>query len=704
MEKFSNPRTPTPNSKTPELMNPKEPNSTAVSMKFTQIGKGLQVQKLNDEKSQFVHFNPISESQLIKEPAHARPLYSKDLCYKLHKTEARLVRSILENSGFSYTDSHDWNLLWLGCVPPLYLYEGLHELQRINHFPNSYEITRKDRMTVNLKNMQAKFSEYDFFPETYVIPDEYSEFYHRFMGGKEQWIVKPCNSSQGKGIFLLDNLQNLPSVEGCVVSKYLNDPMLIDGLKFDMRIYVLITSYEPLRIYIYDEGLVRFASEPYSNSSKASKYSFLTNYSINKKNEKFVQNLDIKQDNIGHKWSLSALMKFLAENSIDTQTVTSNIYDLIIKTIIAIEPSVVTLCKKMALGKNNCFDLLGFDIILDSDLKPWLLEVNLSPSLATDSPLDLKIKSNLIADTLNLVGVKQYDRKKECLNKLKARIRARKNQMKAFDSKVRSSRPESRMVTERISFSKFKSFIADLIDEENRLGNFVRIFPCEDSEKYEKFFLIKRKSNKALLTFISTTVVPEIVPAVPEEKLVEEKTKEQEKEKEKDIEKDKSKLVITGDDLLIEYLSRLLHACKSVSIAAMKTDWKINLEKFVSHSVWSLVSPAVLSQFNIVEKLNIRICEMKERRMKGEVSRDHYHSQKHQIVRSFSALQLENMIRSSNKTSTKEVISFLFFNNSGMLSEIIKWLASSSMKKPKSAKGVKRNGSLNNEGTDKSKQ
>ena len=136
----------------------------------------------------------------------------------------------------------------------------------------------------------------------------------------------------------------------------------------------------------------------------------------------------------------------------------------------------------------------------------------------------------------------------------------------------------------------------------------------------------------------------------------------------------------------------------------MKPEWKMNLEKFVSHSVWSIVSPAVLSQFNIVEKLNIRICEMKERRMKGEVSRDHYHSQKHQIVRSFSALQLENMIRSSNKTTTKEVISFLFFNNSGMLSEIIKWLASSSMKKPKSAKAVKRNGSLNNEGPDKSKQ
>ena len=67
--------------------------------------------------------------------------------------------------------------------------------------------------------------------------------------------------------------------------------------------------------------------------------------------------------------------------------------------------------------KNNCFDLFGFDIILDSDLKPWILEVNLSPSLAFDSPLDFHIKSNLIIDALNLVGVRRFNRKKEVMGK-----------------------------------------------------------------------------------------------------------------------------------------------------------------------------------------------------------------------------------------------------------------------------------------------
>lgn len=67
--------------------------------------------------------------------------------------------------------------------------------------------------------------------------------------------------------------------------------------------------------------------------------------------------------------------------------------------------------------------MFGFDIIIDSDLKPWLLEVNISPSMATESPLDLSIKSNLIVDTWNLAGIKRFDRKKESMNKIKHRMK-----------------------------------------------------------------------------------------------------------------------------------------------------------------------------------------------------------------------------------------------------------------------------------------
>ena len=86
--------------------------------------------------------------------------------------------------------------------------------------------------------------------------------------------------------------------------------------------------------------------------------------------------------------------------------------------------------KKNGTHRTNCFELFGFDILVDSDLKPWLLEVNLSPSLATESPLDATIKTNLLVDTLNLVGLKRFDRKKESLNKIKHRMKGLYNKGK----------------------------------------------------------------------------------------------------------------------------------------------------------------------------------------------------------------------------------------------------------------------------------
>lgn len=100
---------------------------------------------------------------------------------------------------------------------------------------------------------------------------------------------------------------------------------------------------------------------------------------------------------------------------------------MILKSLMAVDSQVSAGLKKMP-HKNNCFELLGFDILLDSDMRPWLMEVNLSPSLATESPLDLKIKSQLFLDTMNLMCLKRFDRRKENINKIKNRV---KNIMRA---------------------------------------------------------------------------------------------------------------------------------------------------------------------------------------------------------------------------------------------------------------------------------
>ena len=107
------------------------------------------------------------------------------------------------------------------------------------------------------------------------------------------FILKPTASSCGKGIRVIQGSQKLQNREETIVSLYIDRPLLINGKKFDMRMYVLVTSYHPLRVYLYNEGLARFATELYSNDPNILKNKFvhLTNFSINKRNTKnYVRN------------------------------------------------------------------------------------------------------------------------------------------------------------------------------------------------------------------------------------------------------------------------------------------------------------------------------------------------------------------------------------------------------------------------------
>jgi len=102
----------------------------------------------------------------------------------------------------------------------------------------------------------------------------------------------------------------------------------------------------------------------------------------------------------------------------------SRIYDVIIKSILAGENHIFTQFKKTCIHRTNCFELFGFDVLIDSEFKPWLVEINLSPSLMCDSKLDMQIKGQLLADSFNLIGIKRFDRKAESVNKAKNRMKS----------------------------------------------------------------------------------------------------------------------------------------------------------------------------------------------------------------------------------------------------------------------------------------
>ena len=195
--------------------------------------------------------------------------------------------------------------------------------------------------------------------------------------------------------------------------------LLIDGMKFDLRLYVLVTSFTPLRAYLYSEGLARFSTVPYSEphcDNYDNRYMHLTNYAVNCTNEDFIESSGIgdELEEGSSKRTISYVRNWLDKQGFDSHEIWRNIRQIIYKTLLAIEPIVAheyRMCKPEGSDHNygfSCFQLLGFDVLLDCEGVPWLLEVNGMPSLRVSSPLDAVVKQQVVMETLRIVSLDRF--------------------------------------------------------------------------------------------------------------------------------------------------------------------------------------------------------------------------------------------------------------------------------------------------------
>ncbi|XP_007257406.3 tubulin polyglutamylase TTLL5 isoform X1 [Astyanax mexicanus] len=466
---------------------------------------------------------------LVLKDGNIRSIGEKyNLGFKIVRTESRLVRGILVNHGFHevHPNSNDYNLMWTGTHLKTYLLRTLQDFQRVNHFPRSHELTRKDRLYKNIQRMQQTygFQNFHIVPQTFVLPAEYQEFCNYFSKDKGPWIIKPVASSRGRGIYLVSSPSQIPMEENLLVSRYINNPLLIDDFKFDVRLYVLVTSYDPIIIYVYEEGLARFATVKYDHAMKNIKNQFmhLTNYSVNKKSSDYVSCDDPEVEDYGNKWSMSAMLRYLRQEGKDTTLLMGQIEDLIIKAVLSAEIQIATACKMFVPHRNNCFELYGFDVLIDSNLKPWLLEVNLSPSLACDAPLDLKIKASMISDMFSLVGfvcqdpvVKQMRSDKAGLDSSvknqtqktqrsfsaqSAKSKVHQRPLSATDTDADQKEKQGGKQVERLDLTAEEAKVLRRTQEEHeRRGGFIRIFPTPQTwELYSGYLEYKTSMNSML--------------------------------------------------------------------------------------------------------------------------------------------------------------------------------------------------------------
>ena len=310
-----------------------------------------------------------------------------------------------------------WNFWWasVGIVRQLSDQTRLGDFQIINHFSNHIELTRKDLMFKNIKryfrenasqlNNRGDLKIWDCLPITYSVPNDFALFSEEFKRHPPGtiWIVKPTNRSQGKGIFLVNKLLHMnkwlreknaeEDNNPFIVSKYVDKPLLIGGRKFDLRLYCLVLSYRPLVAYLHAQGFARFCVLKYSMTAIDDEDlgAHLTNVAFQKTEEDY-------NAVHGGKWTFANLWLYLQGSH--GHTATENLYNDISFVLVQSLKAVVA----AILNEKHSFELYGYDVLIDTALRPHLIEVNASPSLTVSTENDKFLKEEVLYDTLNLVA------------------------------------------------------------------------------------------------------------------------------------------------------------------------------------------------------------------------------------------------------------------------------------------------------------
>lgn len=371
----------------------------------------------------------------------------------------------------AYHGLGDWQLFWMSVnrIRSIYLGQNLEfrlaEGHIINHFPNHYELTRKDLMYRNIRQYvkeasgmgqdgirklqlqvalnwesaasfagsvspserdRRQMETYCFtesVPITYNIPNDMNLFIEEF---KKQvgvtWIVKPTSRCQGKGIFLVNRLPQIlkwakekreaeqhyafsgvssaastsssgQSMMGSfIVSKYISNPLLIGKKKFDLRLYVLVTSFKPLVAYLHESGFARFCATKYSEKcvTEEDLGAHLTNVALQKGDDAY-------NTFHGGKWLVKQLMLYVQcrYGAYKAEGLMAKIKFLVAHSLLSM--------KDVMHNDKHSFELYGYDVLIDSYLNPHLIEVNASPSLSTTTTTDRLLKEEVLCDTMRIV-------------------------------------------------------------------------------------------------------------------------------------------------------------------------------------------------------------------------------------------------------------------------------------------------------------
>ena len=349
----------------------------------------------------------------------------------------------------------------------------INKYQKIFNYVGSNIFHNKESLySIYLKQQNLFKNDYNYMLDTYIYPKDKDKIYNDFKDYKIKsnnlWIIKQKEESTNAKAHFFKSLKNIP--KEFVMSKYLTNPHLIDGKKYHLRLYVLVSGIKPLRIYLYNEGFAHIAKNKFSLDKKYfdNKRVHLTNsIANNKKNFYFINE---KAKNNTNKMNLFEYRNYLKKENIDYNLLREKLIDTIIKTVISGHEYLLSKLDEYNLNDRSFFNLFGYDFIVDSNYDPYLLKVSKRPDLSIRDKVDKAINEKIFIDTLNIIGIIPFshDEKGEPLD-----------EVYKYDSPV-------------------NELVEDAFCELTRpKGSYDLIFPLKKNiDEYKKFFRKKLPENE----------------------------------------------------------------------------------------------------------------------------------------------------------------------------------------------------------------
>lgn len=332
----------------------------------------------------------------VKETVNRKPTYW--IYGAGSDSQWRHVNNVLQRLGFhrvGENESETADLLWAHDYPFNKMRNKIASFQshqRVNHFPGCGFITNKiDLSTTDMK----------YIPKAFKLPADVEKFRAYSKENIQKLFVTKHHQHRHIKIKKVDEIDF--NDNGTFIQEFIENPLLVDGHKFDIGVYTIITSIDPLRIYIYyGDILFRYCPQKYHpfDPNNVDKYivgdDYLPTWEI--------PSLARYYNGLGYGMK-SSFDTYIQSKGMDPRIIWDQVEDAIRLAILKKEPLLRDIVKRYKHNK-NFFEMARFDLIVDADLKVHLMEANMSPNLSSAHfKQNFLLYEQVIYHVLNLVGV-----------------------------------------------------------------------------------------------------------------------------------------------------------------------------------------------------------------------------------------------------------------------------------------------------------